>query len=212
MIRALAQAAVKDMLSFLRKNPTFFSLTTEEKRAISSQYFTLSPSISSYVTETNELSFMKDLESLLHDLSGIPTKRHLDPTSMLGGFASFLTKDLAELMDSKTTISGLSNFESAVKDVLGLHSPQEVTRAVLAFLGAYTTLPYIVVQSPLALSAEMKKDIRTAMLAKYTYAFPIFTLNKSLIGGMRILVDGQTDDRSWHGRVMNLSHLLYTRT
>ncbi len=66
---------------------------------------------------------------------------------------------------------------------------------------------HLLIQSPVRLSSEMKEDIRLAMHKKHPEATPIFVVNKNLIGGLRIYIDGHVEDLSWQSKINILTSL-----
>ncbi|MFN7160042.1 MAG: F0F1 ATP synthase subunit delta [Candidatus Gracilibacteria bacterium] len=203
----MAQSVIKDICLFLRKNPDFFPAAAEEKKALLEKDFSLYPALSSYLLAVSEEDFMNDLKNFLHSL--LSPNEDSKQNSLLKTFFSFLVQDLPSVLHDFKESTTDSAISASVKEIIHLRSEQEISQAVSKFIGIYTKVPYIVVQTPTHLTYKDKHEIRENMLSKYTYAFPTFAVNKKLIGGMRILVDGRTEDHSWYGRVMNLSHLLY---
>ncbi len=66
---------------------------------------------------------------------------------------------------------------------------------------------YILVQSPIKLEAAMKDDIREHLVKKYPNSSPVFVVNKTLIGGLRIYIDGKTEDLSWISKINILTSI-----
>lgn len=205
MVNALAQSAIKDICIFLQRNPDFFS--SEDKKSLLEKSFIRYPSIISYLATTDEEEFMSDMREFVAALLAGSSESF--DNKLLKTFCSLLVKDLPDLLESSKDLTVENSLDAVISEMSLRRSGQEISQAVSKFIGKYTTIPYIVVQAPIHIENADKKEIRKQMLAKYTYAFPTFTVNKKLIGGMRILVDGQTSDNSWYGRVMNLTHLLH---
>lgn len=66
---------------------------------------------------------------------------------------------------------------------------------------------HLLIQSPVRLDSEMKEEIRLAMHKKHPEASPIFVVNKKLIGGLRIYINGHVEDLSWQSKINILTSL-----
>jgi len=66
---------------------------------------------------------------------------------------------------------------------------------------------YILVQSPIKLEAKMKDEIRENLVKRYPNSSPVFIVNRDLIGGLRIYVDGKTEDLSWISKINILTSI-----
>lgn len=207
MILRIAQSAIRDICIFLEANPDFFTFEQEKKISLAHASLKDFPTLAAYLCETKETLFMHDLEGFVRLLLQ-PSFKYED-NALLKAFFSFLVKDFPDIVESDKKFSLNTFMGQSIEEFIMLRSEKEISDSVTAFLGKYIKVPYIAIQTPLHLSYEDKKEIRERLLEKYTYAFPFFTVNPKLIGGMRILEDGHTEDRSWYGRVMNLSHLLH---
>lgn len=58
-------------------------------------------------------------------------------------------------------------------------------------------VPYILVQTPISLSEDQKTEIVNDLKAQYPLSPVTFSVNKNLIGGLRVLIDGKAKDYSW---------------
>ena len=68
---------------------------------------------------------------------------------------------------------------------------------------------YLVVQSPIRLSKEQQEEISETLRKKYSAAvYPLFKVNKALIGGLRVFYNGQVQDHSWLGRINVLTSIV----
>lgn len=68
----------------------------------------------------------------------------------------------------------------------------------------FPTSTITVIQSPLTLSQKQRKAIRASLSEKYPEAFPTFSVDKSLLGGIRLFINGKLIDRSWQHTVHHL--------
>lgn len=74
-------------------------------------------------------------------------------------------------------------------------------------LGDDESAHYLLIQSPVKLETAFKDEIRESMMKQYPNASPIFVVNKNLIGGLRIYIDGKTEDLSWISKINILTSL-----
>ena len=90
---------------------------------------------------------------------------------------------------------------------------KELTRFVRSFSKAFgVTLPYVAIQSPLPLDLETKKDMAIQLNKLYGLCFPIFQAEPTVLGGLRIFVDGVCIDNSWQKKVNDVFTSLRTYT
>lgn len=66
---------------------------------------------------------------------------------------------------------------------------------------------YLLIQSPLKLEPAFKEEIRLSMNKQYPNTPPVFIVNKKLIGGLRIYIDGKVEDLSWLSKIDFLTSL-----
>ena len=64
-------------------------------------------------------------------------------------------------------------------------------------------------QSPREIDSELKSEIRENLNKDFESSFPVFQINKNLIGGLRVFVDGKSHDYSWFSRISSISNLTH---
>lgn len=210
MIQYFLQLLLKEILQFLQEHENFFTLPSEEKISLTNVHFALFPKIAAYLVQAEEISFLEDIKEFTVFMSEHKKSEH---NRLLKVIVETCIFDVSRLLDGKATFaSDTTSLSKQIQTLLTIYSTQEISSEVQRFIESVSGCAYIVVQSPTMLSMEIKQDIRKKLFEKYSSCFPTFSVQKNLIGGLRILVNGQTTDLSWYGKIMQLSQLLYQRT
>lgn len=90
---------------------------------------------------------------------------------------------------------------------------RELTKLVRSFSKAFgITLPYVAIQSPLPLDLQTKRDMAIQLKKLYGVCFPVFQAEPTVLGGLRIFVDGVCIDNSWQKKVNDVFTSLRTYT
>lgn len=100
-----------------------------------------------------------------------------------------------------------SHTASALRDILVNSSYQEITEALEELSKSVSDADTIVVQTPRDISLELKKEMRKKFAEDYPLSCPAFQINRQLIGGFRVFINGQSHDFSWFSQVQKLSSL-----
>ncbi|MBI4231747.1 hypothetical protein HY605_00825 [Candidatus Peregrinibacteria bacterium] len=166
---------------------------------------------------------MKDIKTVLL-FTEDPKNTNLNNNEFFKRMLEFLSKDLARKIDYldaeyymmkkdkrayfvEQLIKGDSVLAESLRDILVNYNYQQIAEAVY-YLGTKTEkTPYIVVQSPREINAELKKEIRSNLTKVWPLSLPIFQINRRLIGGLRVFIDGKTTDNSWLSRVLRYTSL-----
>lgn len=110
-------------------------------------------------------------------------------------------KKAEQLIDSD------SHTAAALRDLLVTNSYQEITEALEQLSKAVADGATIVVQTPRDIDAELKKEMREKFAQDFPLSFPVFQINRQLIGGFRVFINGQSHDLSWFSQVQKLTSL-----
>ncbi len=214
MIKTLTSAALKDLVSFLKANSDFMSMN-EEQRAQKA------PAIAAMVQGMNAEELLNDLKITVKVIKGSALAADSKIVQSIG---RYFVKDFPKAFDELTSIfysssaaqqvqkleelfSEKAEFFKALKQVLAVESPQEVTEHVIHFLTEVFSSPRILVQSPLECELETKTSIRAHYIKEYPQSFVAFSVNPQLIGGIRFFVDGDVVDHSWFARIGDIRKL-----
>lgn len=207
MINTFLQLVIKEILSLLTAEKTFFDLSQEERGEKAQQYLAPFSSITHYLSTVTEKDFLQDLTGLI---SFLLQGKKTEKTALIEALAEVCMFDLSKMVDG-VAFSTKTPFLEKILALFHIYSFQEISTEAARFLEKTVGCCYIVVQTPTVLSPEMRQEIRKNLYEQHSYCFPSFALQKNLIGGMRILVNGKTTDLSWYGKVTRLSQLLYQR-
>jgi F0F1-type ATP synthase delta subunit len=110
-------------------------------------------------------------------------------------------KKAEQLIDSQ------SHTASALRDMIVTNSYQEVAEALEQLSKVVADGATIVVQAPRDIDVELKKEMREKLAHDFPLSFPVFQINRQLIGGFRVFINGQSHDFSWFSQVQKLTSL-----
>ncbi len=221
MFNSFLSALLYEILSFLVKHGDYFELaekTREEKMGS----FKAPSVFKKYLIEVSGAHFLKDLHLVLEvingaDMNGLSLKHSVFFHALLEFFSdSFTTKldqldarfyllpyedrvkKARELLDSESRVAG------ALRELLVGNSYQELAEAFEQLSKCVADAGTIMVQSPRDIPAELKKEMRKELSEKHPHSFPVFQINRQLIGGFRVFVNGKSTDLSWFSKVQKL--------
>lgn len=210
-------AITYEMLSFVKANAGALGTSKAEEAKVPKP-------VKAYLAEVDAATLMQDVRTLTAYLGG-ETGASLAGCKLAEALALFWATDFAMKLDKMTTdfyllsqakqrevvdqtIQSNSLVAETLKDLLVSYSYQEVAQGIGDFVRGASGTPYILVQSPREIDFELKKDVRDQLREEYgSQSFPVFQINKNLIGGMRIFVDGKVTDHSWLGRINYITSL-----
>jgi F0F1-type ATP synthase delta subunit len=147
----------------------------------------------------------KDREEVLEKLSFSASVKHY----LVNIKANSLIGDLEELAKNMLASPYKNNRQMGVKlvELLSTYFDYQMEVDVEKILGDEENAHYLLVQSPVKLESSFKDEIRESLTKEYPNASPIFVVNKGLIGGLRIYIDGKTEDLSWISKINILTSL-----
>lgn len=98
--------------------------------------------------------------------------------------------------------------DKALKKLLVNFSYQEIVRNIQELLEVAYDSPYVLVQTPLRLESKAKDEMMLQISKEITEPVIVqFQVNKAILGGMRIFIDGEVQDMSWMGRIEKIANL-----
>jgi F0F1-type ATP synthase delta subunit len=221
MLNRFITAIIVEVTKLLTKHSDFFDGNREKVL----ENAKIPSTIKAYLKEVSEKQFIQDLAMAI-EYTKAPQKVSVDENGLLKGIAEFFTKtfinDIYKLPivfykenteAQKEAVNKLITKDSllgkTLRELLVDNSYQELFEGLTSFIQATLKAPYIVVQTPIELDAEKKMEIKNKLREEYDHCFPIFQINKNLIGGMRIFVDSKVQDFSWLGRINYITSLKY---
>lgn len=217
MFKDFLTALIQKILIFLKKNPEFF-----EKRK-NLEDLSVPKAFKEYLETVKEKDFLQDLAKVMLYMED-PKNAEIRNNAFFKQLREFLSTEFARKMDhldgnfylSKTAekaevieklIKGESLLACTLKEMLVHYNYQQIAEGIYNLSGKIEKTPYTIVQSPREIDPELKKEIRQKIQEKSPGVFPIFQINRRLIGGIRIFQDGETIDNSWLSRVLFFTSL-----
>jgi F0F1-type ATP synthase delta subunit len=214
MIKTLTSAALKDLVSYLKSNPDFMGMS-EEQRAQKA------PAMASMVQSMDDAALLEDLKMTVKVIKGAALAADSKISQAMG---RYFVIDFPKAFDQMTTefyslsaeqqmqkldelFPEKAEYFRALKQILMVESPQEITEYIVQFLTDVFSSPRILVQSPMECELETKTSIRSHYAKEYPQSFVAFSVNPQLIGGIRFFVDGDVVDHSWFARIGDIRRL-----
>ena len=212
MFSQLLTAILRELVQFLNQNSASFA----------AEGLKLPKPFQDYLKNAEEKIFLKDVGVVVTFIN-TPKETSIHGNAFFKAFVEFLTGPFAmrvEIINESSTyneedrrtvaqklIPSDNGVGAALRHLLLGYSYQELASAIHDLCQKTIGAPYLVVQSPREVNLELKKEIREALTKEFPSSFPIFQINRNLIGGIRIFKGGAVLDRSWIGRVQHFTSL-----
>lgn len=224
MFKQFLTALLFETLNYIGKHPDFFN-ESKEKKTTHLEHLRIPSAFKNYLVNVESKDFLQDLSMAVQYMNGADIKSlKVNKSDFFKAMAEFLTVNLAAKMDELTVdfymksvkkqaeeledkIKSDSHVAKALKDILLNNSTQELSSVIDEFARTVAGAKFIVLQSPREIDTELKKQIRKKIGEEYPYSFPIFQINRSLIGGLRVFIDGKTVDNSWFSRIVRITSM-----
>lgn len=178
-----------------------------------------------YLASTSEEDLMSDLRLVFQVINGTELSAlDLKRSGLFKAALQFFARDFALQLDALGSsfyllpyeerkkkagqlIESDSHTSAALRDLLVTNSYQELTEAIEMLSKNVGEADTIVVQAPREIEASLKKEMREKFAADYPLSFPSFQINRQLIGGFRVFINGKSHDFSWFSQVQKLTSL-----
>ncbi len=216
MLNNFITVLIIEITRFLVSNKNFFGSSQKDReKALDEVKFPTS--VKNYLQAVSTEDFAKDTSSLIKYLKNAPVK--LEENEFAKSICTFLVYNFSNDVYSfpldyfklnysdqieavNTVIKSNSALASTLKQILTDNSYQEILNGIQNLAERSFNSPLVIIQSPCEIDLETKKEIRDKVSdeTKKT-CLPIFQVNKNLIGGLRIFIDGKVADFSWMGRI-----------
>lgn len=224
MFKQFLTALLFETLNYVGKHPDFFK-ESKEKKISHLENLRIPSAFKNYLINVDSKDFLQDLALAVQFMNGADIKSlKTNKSDFFKAMAEFLTVNLAAKMDELTVdfymkpvnkqaeeleekIKSDSHVAKALKDILLNNSNQELSTVIDEFTRTVTGAKFIVLQSPREIDPELKKEIRKKLWEENPYSFSIFQINRSLIGGLRVFIDGKTVDNSWFSRIVLITSM-----
>jgi F0F1-type ATP synthase delta subunit len=210
-----------EVIKMLQDNKNFF----EGDRDKVLESVKLPSGVKTYLKEVSQENLMSDIQNATEYLKDA-SKVNVSENGLLKGIALFLTETFindiyklpiifykenreSQMKTIDTLITSNSLLGKTLRELLIDNSYQELFEGLTSFVRNTLDAPYLVVQTPIELDTKKKIEIKDKLREEYANCFPIFQINKNIIGGMRIFVDSEVKDFSWLGRINYITSLKY---
>ncbi|MBD3270682.1 hypothetical protein GF376_04095 [Candidatus Peregrinibacteria bacterium] len=205
MLDQLLTTILKEILNFLVKHKSFKDLSESEQRKLI-QNLELPESIKIYLLEATEKDIYKDLSSLINYLTTGKQEIFKLKGKLFNALTEFMINELGHYADqNQLEIKYQGSFGVNLNELFKIDSIQEISMEIESFIKLIKPSEYVLIQSPKSIDSKLKHEIRTELNKDYPNSFPRFTVNKNLIGGIRVFVNGKTTDLSWLSKINNLT-------
>ncbi|MBI5755267.1 F0F1 ATP synthase subunit delta [Candidatus Peregrinibacteria bacterium] len=200
MINTLLLSLLHDIFAFLKEHRNFFQKDEKGRRELISGKNLFPEIFEQYLGKISETEFLYDIQNY----------KTFEKNKFLETFSRYLVTDFAALLDKVTHANSTvpktyGLFGTMLLETLEENSYQEITEEVSRFLEKTKKSPSTIVQTARNISSTFREEIRKKLLGMNPMIFPIFQVNRNLIGGMRIFSNGKTLDESWFSRINTIT-------
>jgi len=217
MIDKIILLCLSLLLKFLDENSDFFEGTKSDKKTFLSDS-SLPKFLELYLLEVKQDKFMSDLSDTTNFLNnGIVSSSN----SLVKSISLFLSYSLAMKIDSlpwdfdlnplekrieilSQTISGKTELGELLVDNIACSNLHVVNNQFKSLANNFSENKSVVIQSAKVLSPELKQKVREYFHGVDKFCYPIFSVQPNLLGGLRVIVDGNTVDSSYANMINNL--------
>lgn len=224
MINPFLTALLYELVHFLTKHKDFFELGNEAQEE-KLQNLKVPTAFKHYLVKVSAEHFMLDLRLVTSLLNGTPLSQlPLKGNAFFKALTEFFTVTFAAKVDEltgrfyllpyetriveiKKVIESDNRIADALREFLVSNSYQEIAGTLTELSQLVNEADMVLVQTPRNIEAELKKEIRKLLLEKHPHSFPVFQVNRGLIGGFRVFVNGESVDHSWLSQISKLTSL-----
>ncbi len=197
----LSEAQRSDLLKSV-KLPT--SIRQYLARAQSSEVFTDIRKLTAWIGGADLVSLDAHASGLFRALSDFFTTSFASKLDQLASNFAVLPES-ARRARAAEVIESDNRLAEALRHVVVTHSYQELAAQIEALAKAVYNADKVLVQIPRDIDGSLKQAMREQLLKDHPHSFPIFQINRGLIGGFRIFVNGTSIDRSWFNRIVKIT-------
>ncbi len=224
MFQEFLSALSLEMLQFLKKHPDFFDQNQSAREDLLKNF--KAPTVfKQYLSSVEGDAFTADLKLVFQVINGGDSSQmNLKKSSFFNAMVKFFVESFASKLDAlgsnfyllpyeerkkkaEQLIESDSHTAKAIKDLLVTNSYQELTEGFEQLSKSVGDASTIVVQSPRDMTSDLKKEMRDHFAKDHPLSFPSFQINRQLIGGLRVFIDGKSHDLSWFSQVQKLTSL-----
>ncbi len=143
--------------------------------------------------------FLSDVRALLQDIANQDEKSARRPNGFVQALAAALSEEVADVFDGGEMWPAKSSAEAQTifGRLLATDRTVELGREIQLFLQQQCSVDSPTLQSPVPYSLSQYAEMRTSLRARYPGSFPLFEVEPSLVGGLRLFYKGELLDESW---------------
>ena len=217
MIDKIILLCLSLLLKFLDENSDYFEGTKSDKRSFLADS-SLPKFLELYLLEVKQDKFMSDLVDTTKFLNQGTVS---STNSLVKSISLFLSYSLAMKVDSlpgnfdlnplekrkeilSHTISGKTELGELLVDNIASSNLQLINNQFKSLANNFSENKSVVIQSSNVLNPKLKQKVREYFHKIDKFCYPVFSVQPKLLGGLRIIVDGQTIDSSYANMINNL--------
>lgn len=143
--------------------------------------------------------FLSDIRAVLQEVTRQSSKA-IRKNEFIDAFSATLTEEVAQVIDGATLWGADSSRTEAsirLQSILEQGKENELTSEIQAFLKDQKGIESPIIQSPIELTSDERRDMRKSLLTRYPGSMPSFHVESSLAGGVRLFYKGELLDESW---------------
>jgi len=222
MLNDFLTALMHEMVRFLTKHPDFFDGKKDAREKALDNVKMPAP-FKHYLAHRKAEDVMEDFRLVAGFISS-PKSTKIEGNAFFKAVVDFFTGPFAAKIDmlgsdfygfkekdqwtvAEQLIKSDSRVAQTLRDLLVRRTYQELSTGFVNLSQRVVGATYIVVQTPREASVELKKEMRKALVKEDPMSFPVFQINRKLIGGLRVFKDGVVEDHSWLTRVHTFTSL-----
>ncbi len=219
-LEQLITTLMVELLQFIKDNPDFFDLDAKQTQTVFDR-----ACLSAF---SREYLLDSDMQQIFDDIGGL-TKylKHsvkLDNSNVLAQhLARFLCKQynmaVISLDKSFANLDAAAQAEKidhvfksnnkvtlAVKDLFLQGNFDSLAKMFGTYLGNFEDFKNIIVQIPLDVDASLRRNMVTKFNDKFgELSLVNVQINQRIVGGLRVFVNGELTDLSWHRKIETLT-------
>jgi F0F1-type ATP synthase delta subunit len=223
MLHTLIISLIKDFIVLLVKDRKFLTKDKDQKLKFFHEVLGANypKSFSHYLTNVSEKDFLMDIAEIMEFLKN--NKFNIN-NLFLDSIVKYVSEDFGYVLDELTNefffssldkrfnylsqiFQGSTYFDREIKELIMFGTYQELNEFCFDALNKIKETLLIVVQSPIQINSDTKKEMRKYFLNKYSNSFIEFRINKEIIGGIRIFSNGKIEDHSWMFKIRRLGNV-----
>jgi hypothetical protein len=143
--------------------------------------------------------FLSDIRVLLRDIANHDEESVRRPNGFVQALAAAFSEEVADVFDGAEMWPAKVSLEAqtVLGRLLATGRAIEMGRDIQRFLQEQCSIDSPTLQSPVPLSSSERVDMRASLRARYPGTFPVFDVEPSLGGGLRLFYKGELLDESW---------------